>query len=74
MKVLLLNAPFKDKYSKSSRSPAVTKSGTIYFPLWLSYAAGVLDKMGYEIKSLMHRQSAGAKKRHLPKSKNLILH
>lgn len=50
MKVLLLNAPFKDKYSKSSRSPAVTKSGTIYFPLWLSYAAGVLDKMGYEIK------------------------
>lgn len=40
----------KDKYSKSSRSPAVTKSGTIYFPLWLSYAAGVLDKMGYEIK------------------------
>lgn len=50
MKILLLNAPFMDKYSKSSRSPAVTKSGTIYFPLWLSYAAGVLDKKGYEIK------------------------
>lgn len=50
MKVLLLNPPFIDKYSKSSRSPAVTKSGTIYFPLWLSYAAGVLDKAGYELK------------------------
>ena len=50
MKVLLLNPPFLDKYSKSSRSPAVTKSGTIYFPLWLSYAAGVLDKKGHEIK------------------------
>lgn len=50
MKILLLNAPFIDKYSKSSRSPAVTKSGTIYFPLWLSYAAGVLDKKGHEIK------------------------
>jgi len=50
MKVLLLNPPFMDKYSKSSRSPAVTKSGTIYFPLWLSYAAGVLDKSGYELK------------------------
>ncbi len=49
-KVLLLNPPFLDKYSKSSRSPAVTKSGTIYFPLWLSYAAGVLDKAGYELK------------------------
>lgn len=50
MKVLLLNPPFMDKYSKSSRSPAVTKSGTIYFPLWLSYAAGVLDRAGYELK------------------------
>lgn len=50
MKILLLNPPFIDKYSKSSRSPAVTKSGTIYFPLWLSYAAGVLDKAGYELK------------------------
>ena len=50
MKILLLNPPFLDKYSKSSRSPAVTKSGTIYFPLWLSYAAGVLDKEGYELK------------------------
>jgi len=50
MKVLLLNPPFLDQYSKSSRSPAVTKSGTIYFPLWLSYAAGVLDQNGYELK------------------------
>lgn len=50
MKILMLNPPFFDKYSKSSRSPAVTKSGTIYFPLWLSYAAGVLDKKGHELK------------------------
>lgn len=49
-KVLFLNPPFLDKYSKSSRSPAVTKSGTIYFPLWLSYAAGVMDKENYEVK------------------------
>lgn len=50
MKILMLNPPFFNKYSKSSRSPAVTKSGTIYFPLWLSYATGVLDKAGHEIK------------------------
>lgn len=49
MKILLLNPPFLNKYSKSSRSPAVTKSATIYFPLWLSYAAGVLDKKGYDL-------------------------
>jgi len=30
----------------------VTKSATIYFPLWLSYAAGVLDKEGYELKMI----------------------
>jgi anaerobic magnesium-protoporphyrin IX monomethyl ester cyclase len=50
MKIVLVNPPFLDKYSKSSRSPAVTKSGTIYFPLWLAYAAGVLDKAGHELK------------------------
>lgn len=49
MRILLLNPPFLDKYSKSSRSPAVTKSGTIYFPLWLSYATGVLDREGHEL-------------------------
>ncbi len=52
MKILMLNPPFMDKYSKSSRSPAVTKSGTIYFPLWLSYATGVLDKKGHDLKIL----------------------
>lgn len=46
----MLNPPFINKYSKSSRSPAVTKSGTIYFPLWLSYSAGVLDRAGHTLK------------------------
>lgn len=50
VRILLLNPPFLDKYSKSSRSPAVTKSATVYYPLWLSYAAGVLDKRGFELK------------------------
>lgn len=50
MKVIMLNPPFLNKFSKSSRSPAVTKSATIYFPLWLSYATGVLDKEGHDVK------------------------
>ncbi len=49
MKLLMLNPPFLPKYSRSSRSPAVTKSGTIYYPLWLSYAAGVLEKAGHDV-------------------------
>ncbi len=50
MKVLLLNPPFLPKFSRNSRSPAVTKGGTIYYPIWLSYATGVLEKEGFEVK------------------------
>lgn len=50
MNIIMLNPPFLNKYSKSSRSPAVTKSATVYFPLWLSYATGVLDKKGHNVR------------------------
>jgi radical SAM superfamily enzyme YgiQ (UPF0313 family) len=53
MKILCLNPPFKTEYgrfSRTSRSPAITKSGTIYYPIWLCYAAGVLEDAGHEVK------------------------
>lgn len=53
MKVLLLNPPFKTengRFSRTSRSPAITKSGTLYYPFWLAYAAGVLEDEGFEVK------------------------
>lgn len=50
MKVLLLNPPFFPRYSRSQRSPAVTKSGTLYYPVWLAYAAGVLEHCAIEVK------------------------
>jgi len=52
MKVLFLNPPFKGKhgrYSRSSRSPAITKSGTLYYPIWLCYAAAAVRGDGFEI-------------------------
>lgn len=52
-KILFLNPPFKTehgKFSRTSRSPAVTKSGTVYYPIWLAYAAGSAEKAGNEIK------------------------
>ena len=49
MKIWVLNAPFLSKFSRSQRSPAVTKSGTLYFPLWLAYATGVLEQAGHEV-------------------------
>lgn len=53
MKILCLNPPFKTeygRYSRSSRSPAITKSGTIYYPIWLCYVAGGLQVAGYDVK------------------------
>jgi len=42
MRIVFLNGPFRKlAYSRSSRSPAVTKSGTLYYPIWLAYAAGL---------------------------------
>ena len=50
MKVLMLNPPFLPKFSRFSRSPAVTKSGTLYYPIWHGYATGWLEKNGYDVK------------------------
>lgn len=49
MRILLLNPPFHRKFSRPQRSPAVTKSGTLYFPMWLAYAAGLLGENGFDI-------------------------
>src|SRR4030042_3599176 len=49
MKVWALTPPFLKKFSRASRSPAVTKSGTIYYPTWLAYATGSLEKAGHEV-------------------------
>jgi anaerobic magnesium-protoporphyrin IX monomethyl ester cyclase len=50
MRVLLLNPPFFPKYSRSQRSPGVIRSGTLYYPIWLAYATGVLEEAGYECR------------------------
>jgi len=58
MPVLLLNPPFFEKFSRSSRSPARTKGGTIYYPIMLSYTTGVLEKNGFAVK-LIDAPAAG---------------
>lgn len=52
MKILVLNPPFLPKFSRPQRSPAVTKSGTLYFPIWLAYCASVLEKDGFDVSLL----------------------
>lgn len=48
-KVIFINPPFLSKYSRESRSPAVAKSGTLYYPMWLAYAAGFCEKKGIAV-------------------------
>ncbi|MCL2819405.1 MAG: B12-binding domain-containing radical SAM protein [Oscillospiraceae bacterium] len=50
MKIAFLNPPFKGRFSRTSRSPAVTSGGTLYYPFWLAYAAGVAENAGHEIQ------------------------
>ena len=55
MKIYFINPPFKSEYGKFSRenrSPAITRSGALYYPLWLLYAAGVCEKSGFNIRFL----------------------
>lgn len=49
MKIVMLNPPYFPMYSRASRSPAVTKSSTLYYPFFLAYATGVLEDEGFDV-------------------------
>ncbi len=59
MRVLFLNPPFHPKFSREQRSPAVTKSGTLYYPKWLATAAGVAIRSGHDV-DLVDAPAAGS--------------
>lgn len=50
MRITFLNPPFHPMFSRESRSPCVTKSSTLYWPMFLSYAAGSAEAEGHEIQ------------------------
>ena len=53
MHMIFINPPFKaeyGKFSRESRSPAITKSGALYYPLWLIYAAAYSKKCGHTVE------------------------
>lgn len=49
MRVFFLNPPFHSGFSRSERSPQVSKSGTLYFPVWLAQAAAFIESNGHDI-------------------------
>ena len=53
MKVCFINPPFKaeyGKFSRESRSPAIGHSGVLYYPLWLIYAAALVESHGFSVE------------------------
>lgn len=55
MKTFFVNPPFKaehGKFARESRSAAITRSGTLYYPLWLIYAAAICEKEGFDVEFL----------------------
>lgn len=52
MRITALNPPFLPGYSRGQRSPAVPRSGCLYYPIWLSYAVAALEQAGHEIQFL----------------------
>jgi len=64
MNVLVLNPPFHARYSRAQRSPAVIKSGVVYYPLWLAYTTGVLEQDGFKVK-LVDAPAAGFDLQHV---------
>lgn len=48
MDAVFINGPFIPGFSRESRSPAVAKSGTLYYPGWLAYACGYVESKGYK--------------------------
>jgi anaerobic magnesium-protoporphyrin IX monomethyl ester cyclase len=68
MRVLVLNPPYHQRYSRSQRSPAVIKSGVIYYPIWLAYTTGVLEQDGFAVR-LVDAPAAG---HDLPAILNLV--
>lgn len=58
MNILLLNPPFIDEFSRTVRRPSVTDGSTIYYPIWLAYAAGAAENAGHNV-SLIDGPSEG---------------
>ena len=50
MKIYLLNPPFVYRYSRNSRWAARGRGGALYYPIWLSYTAGLLKKEGHRVR------------------------
>ncbi len=50
MKVYILNAPYKPRFTRDMRWQDTGRGGTLYYPIWLAYATGILEQAGSEVR------------------------
>ena len=51
MKIYILNPPFLPHFVRGARwQGGVSRGGTLYYPIWLSFAAGLIEKEGYSVR------------------------
>jgi len=51
MRIYLLNAPYRPNFVRCGRWQGVAaRGGTLYYPLWLAYATGLLEQSGHTVK------------------------
>ncbi len=50
MRVYLLNAPYKPRFTRDMRWQDTGRGGTLYYPIWLAYATGIVEQSGFETR------------------------
>ena len=50
MKIYLLNPPYIPHFTRDMRWQDTGRAGTLYYPIWLAYATGVLEQAGFETR------------------------
>lgn len=50
VKVYVLNPPYIPHFGRAMRWQDTGRVGTLYYPIWLSYATGVLEQAGFETR------------------------
>jgi anaerobic magnesium-protoporphyrin IX monomethyl ester cyclase len=50
MKIYLLNGPYKPRFTRDMRWQDTGRGGTLYYPIWLAYATGLLERSGFEVR------------------------
>ncbi|MEM2507513.1 MAG: radical SAM protein [Nitrososphaeria archaeon] len=50
MRIYLLNPPFLPRFGREMRWQDTGRGGTLYYPIWLSYATGLLEREGHKVR------------------------